>query len=174
MACAPGSAFDLAVLDLQMPGHGRADAGRRDPQAARRQRHAVGAAGARWACSAEQPENAALPLPSCLAKPIKPAQLAQALVRAMSGAQARPPSRGPRTAKLDPTTGRPAATARAAVRRQRHQPESRPAIAPADGLSSGPGRQWPGSPGRPGPSALRPDFHGRDDAGDGRAWRPRA
>jgi CheY-like chemotaxis protein len=96
-----GEKFDLAILDMQMPGmDGLMLAGeiRKLPQGGGLPLVLLTSMGVRGS----QPEIAALAFSSCLTKPVKPAQLQQVLLRVVSGAKpvARKPAPGP---KLDPT-----------------------------------------------------------------------
>jgi CheY-like chemotaxis protein/nitrogen-specific signal transduction histidine kinase/HPt (histidine-containing phosphotransfer) domain-containing protein len=96
-----GEVFDLAILDMQMPGmNGLMLAGeiRKLPASAAMPLVLLTSMGVR----ADSPDFASAAFASCLTKPIKPAQLHEVLVRVISGAKpaARPPQP---PAKLDPT-----------------------------------------------------------------------
>ncbi|HZR20749.1 MAG TPA: response regulator [Verrucomicrobiae bacterium] len=96
-----GEKFDLAILDMQMPGmDGLMLAGeiRKLPQGGSLPLVLLTSMGVR----STQPEIANLAFASCLTKPVKPGQLQQVLLRVISGAKpvARKPANGP---KLDPT-----------------------------------------------------------------------
>jgi len=96
-----GERFDLAILDMQMPGmDGVALAReiRRFPKTASLPLVLLTSMGVR----ADHPDFAEVNFASCLTKPIKPAQLQEVLVRVVSGAKpaARP---APTNSKLDPT-----------------------------------------------------------------------
>jgi CheY-like chemotaxis protein/nitrogen-specific signal transduction histidine kinase len=95
-----GERFDVAVLDMQMPGMDGL-------MLAAEIRKLPGGSSiplvllASMGVHCERPEDAGPTFASCLTKPIKPAQLCQALVRAISGSKpAAEPV--PATAKLDP------------------------------------------------------------------------
>lgn len=95
-----GEQFDLAILDMQMPGMDGlmlATEIRRVPTVATMPIVLLTSMGVK----VNSPEFAAVAFASCLTKPIKPAQLLEVLVRAMSGAK---PStkRTTSPAKLDP------------------------------------------------------------------------
>jgi CheY-like chemotaxis protein/HPt (histidine-containing phosphotransfer) domain-containing protein len=96
-----GEHFDLAILDMQMPGmDGVALAReiRRLPQTAKLPLVLLTSMGVR----ADHPDFASVGFASCLTKPIKPAQLQEVLVRVISGVT--PAVRkSPITTKLDPT-----------------------------------------------------------------------
>ena len=96
-----GEHFDLAILDMQMPGmDGVALAReiRRLPKTAQLPLVLLTSMGVR----ADHPDFAAVNFASCLTKPIKPAQLQEVLVRAISGAK--PAVRTtPTNSKLDPS-----------------------------------------------------------------------
>jgi CheY-like chemotaxis protein/HPt (histidine-containing phosphotransfer) domain-containing protein len=96
-----GEHFDLAILDMQMPGmDGVALAReiRRFPKTASLPLVLLTSMGVR----ADHPEFAAVNFASCLTKPIKPAQLQEVLVRVVSGVK--PAVRAaPTNSKLDPT-----------------------------------------------------------------------
>jgi CheY-like chemotaxis protein/HPt (histidine-containing phosphotransfer) domain-containing protein len=96
-----GQTFDLAILDMQMPttdGVTLAAQIRKLPQTATLPLVLLTAVGAH----PEQPEFARAAFAACLTKPIKPAQLCEALLRAVSGSKPAP-RQAPATAKLDPT-----------------------------------------------------------------------
>src|SRR5204862_4212972 len=92
--------FDLAILDMQMPGmDGLMLAGemRKLPNAARIPLVLLTSMGVR----ADDPKVAGVGFASCLTKPIKPVTLLEVLVRVVSGAKQAAPA-APPTAKLDP------------------------------------------------------------------------
>jgi len=93
-----GESFDLAILDMQMPGmDGLMLAGeiRKLPQATHMPLVLLTSMGVR----SDRPEVASLDFSSCITKPIKPAQLQEVLVRAVSGA--RPAAKTADKPKLD-------------------------------------------------------------------------
>ena len=95
-----GERFDLAILDMQMPGmDGLMLAGeiRRLPRGGNLPLVLLTSMGLRT----DQPGFATVAFASCLTKPIKPAQLHEVLVRVVSGAKAPAPRRAVNT-KLDP------------------------------------------------------------------------
>jgi CheY-like chemotaxis protein len=95
-----GEQFDLAILDMQMPGmDGVALAReiRRMPETAKLPLVLLTSMGVR----ADHPDFASVGFASCLTKPIKPAQLQEVLVRVISGVT--PAARkSPAASKLDP------------------------------------------------------------------------
>jgi CheY-like chemotaxis protein/HPt (histidine-containing phosphotransfer) domain-containing protein len=94
-----GENFDLAILDMQMPGmDGLMLAGeiRKLPGAMMMPLVLLTSMGVR----SDHPDYASASFASCLTKPIKPAQLQEALVRVISGSK--PPPRTPASTKLDP------------------------------------------------------------------------
>jgi CheY-like chemotaxis protein len=96
-----GEMFDLAILDMQMPGmDGLMLAGeiRRLPAATAMPLVLLTSMGVRT----DNPDFARVAFASCLTKPIKPAQLQEVLVRVASGAR-QPPRKEPVQAKLDPS-----------------------------------------------------------------------
>jgi CheY-like chemotaxis protein/nitrogen-specific signal transduction histidine kinase/HPt (histidine-containing phosphotransfer) domain-containing protein len=95
-----GERFDLAILDMQMPGMDGlmlAREIRQLPTAKDLPLVLLTSMGVR----ADQPEIAALAFSSCLMKPVRPAQLHEVLLRAVSGSQAPSPAPAP-AARLDP------------------------------------------------------------------------
>ena len=95
-----GERFDLAILDMQMPGMDGlmlAAEIRKLPQTAALPLLLLTAMGVRTS----QPELANAAFAGCLTKPVKPAQLQQALLRVVSGAKM-PVRKPPVAAKLDP------------------------------------------------------------------------
>ncbi len=96
-----GEAFDLAILDMQMPGMDGlmlAREIRKLPNAGKLPLVLLTSMGVRT----DSPEFRAAGFAACLTKPVKPAQLFDLLVRLVSGGRATPePSRPP--GKLDPT-----------------------------------------------------------------------
>jgi CheY-like chemotaxis protein/HPt (histidine-containing phosphotransfer) domain-containing protein len=96
-----GESFDLAILDMQMPGMDGlmlASEIRKLPSATAMPLVLLTSMGVR----SDHKEFANTAFASCLTKPIKPAQLHEVLVRALSGAQPLP--RKPNAnARLDPT-----------------------------------------------------------------------
>ncbi len=96
--------FDLAILDMQMPGMDGlmlASEIRKLPRGASLPLVLLTSMGVRT----DQPGFARVSFAYCLTKPIKPAQLQEVLLRVFSGAKA-PPPRRPTPAKLDPTLAR--------------------------------------------------------------------
>ena len=95
-----GETFDLAILDMQMPsmdGITLAARMRKVPQAAALPLVLLTSMGAH----SEHPDFACAAFAACVTKPIKPAQLREVLIRAMSGSKAAP-RQAPAAAKLDP------------------------------------------------------------------------
>jgi CheY-like chemotaxis protein len=95
-----GEQFDIAILDMQMPGmDGLMLAGeiRRLPRGGNLPLVLLTSMGVRT----DLPGFATVSFACCLTKPIKPAQLQEVLVRVVSGAKA-PPPRRPAGTKLDP------------------------------------------------------------------------
>jgi CheY-like chemotaxis protein/nitrogen-specific signal transduction histidine kinase/HPt (histidine-containing phosphotransfer) domain-containing protein len=95
-----GEQFDLAILDMQMPGmDGLMLAGeiRKLPGAAKMPLVLLTSMGV----SAKHPDFAQVAFASCLTKPIKPAQLYETLVRVISGAKSTA-KKAPVPVKLDP------------------------------------------------------------------------
>ncbi len=97
-----GESFDLAILDMQMPGMDgvmlareirKLPAGKTMPLVL------LTSMGVR----SDRPDFASAAFASCLTKPIKPAQLHEALVRVLSGSKAAAPQAPVASAKLDPT-----------------------------------------------------------------------
>jgi CheY-like chemotaxis protein/nitrogen-specific signal transduction histidine kinase len=96
-----GERFDMAIVDMQMPGmDGLMLAGeiRKLPGGDRIPLVLLASMGVRC----DHPDIATASFASCLTKPIKPAQLRDALGRVLSGAKA-PLPLAPANAKLDPT-----------------------------------------------------------------------
>jgi CheY-like chemotaxis protein len=96
-----GEKFDLAILDMQMPGmDGLMLAGeiRNLPGSTKLPLVLLTSMGVR----ADTPEFAKAAFASCLTKPIKPAQLHEVLVRVISGNAKPPAKKAPAVAKLDP------------------------------------------------------------------------
>ena len=96
-----GETFDLAILDMQMPsmdGVMLALEIRKLPQAATLPLVLLTSMGVH----SDHPDFARAAFAGCLTKPIKPAQLYEVLVRAVSGSKPAPPQ-APAAAKLDPT-----------------------------------------------------------------------
>jgi CheY-like chemotaxis protein/nitrogen-specific signal transduction histidine kinase len=96
-----GESFDLAILDMQMPGMDGlllASEIRKLPGAAAMPLILLTSMGVRT----DEPGFASAAFASCLTKPIKPAQLQEVLVRVISGAK--PAARkAPASSKLDPS-----------------------------------------------------------------------
>jgi CheY-like chemotaxis protein len=95
-----GEKFDLAILDMQMPGMDGlmlASEIRKLPNAACMPLVLLTSMGVR----ADDPKVASVGFASCLTKPIKPVTLLEVLVRVVSGAKQAAPAAP--TAKLDPT-----------------------------------------------------------------------
>ena len=96
-----GDTFDLALLDMQMPGMDGlmlAREVRKLPGGDRLPLVLLTSMGV----SSEHPDVASVAFASCLTKPIKPAQLHEVLLRVISGAKPAAP-KAPVTATLDPT-----------------------------------------------------------------------
>jgi CheY-like chemotaxis protein len=96
-----GQTFDLAILDMQMPGMDGltlANEIRKLPGVKNLPLVLLTSMGVH----SDNPEFAAAAFASCLTKPIKPAQLREVLVRAVSGAKPALP-KAPHNSKLDPT-----------------------------------------------------------------------
>ncbi len=95
-----GDKFDLAILDMQMPGLDGlmlAAAIRKLPNGAKLPLVLLTSMGVR----PDSPEFVQAGFATCLTKPIKPAQLFESLVRVVSGLRAAPRPQ-PTTSKLDP------------------------------------------------------------------------
>jgi len=95
-----GESFDLAILDMQMPGmDGLMLAGeiRKLPGAMMMPLVLLTSMGVRT----DHPDFARAAFASCLSKPIKPVQLQEALIRVLSGAKPAPQT-APTNSKLDP------------------------------------------------------------------------
>jgi CheY-like chemotaxis protein len=95
-----GENFDLAILDMQMPGMDGlmlAAEIRKLPHAMMMPLVLLTSMGVRT----DNPDYTNASFASCLTKPIKPAQLQEVLVRVISGSK--PPARAPASTKLDPT-----------------------------------------------------------------------
>ncbi len=95
-----GERFDLAILDMQMPGMDGlmlATEIRKLPDAMKMPLVLLTSMGVR----ADAPEFAGAAFASCLTKPIKPVQLHEVLVRVVSGSKPAP-QKPPAHAKLDP------------------------------------------------------------------------
>jgi CheY-like chemotaxis protein len=96
-----GECFDLAILDMQMPGMDGvmlAREIRKLPRTATMPLVLLTSMGVR----ANQPDIGGVSFASCLTKPVKPAQLYEVLARAISGAKAAAPQKTPPNVKLDP------------------------------------------------------------------------
>jgi CheY-like chemotaxis protein/nitrogen-specific signal transduction histidine kinase len=96
-----GERFDLVILDMQMPGMDGlmlASEIRKLPQTAALPLVLLASMG----FHSDHPEVASVCFACCLTKPVKPAQLQEALLRVISGARA-PIPKAATTAKLDPT-----------------------------------------------------------------------
>jgi CheY-like chemotaxis protein len=97
-----GERFDLAILDMQMPGMDGlmlAAELRKLPNAATLPLVLLTSMGLQQ----ETPELSRAGFASCLTKPIKPAQLHEVLARVVSGAKPAPATPAPANTKLDPT-----------------------------------------------------------------------
>jgi len=95
-----GENFDLAILDMQMPGMDGvmlAREIRNMPRATLMPLVLLTSMGVR----PNQPDISSVAFASCLTKPVKPAQLYEVLARAISGAKAAP-QKAPLNLKLDP------------------------------------------------------------------------
>ena len=95
-----GESFDLAILDMQMPGMDGvmlAREIRKLPRTATMPLVLLTSMGVR----PNQPDVSSVSFASCLTKPVKPAQLYEVLARAISGAKALP-QKTPPNVKLDP------------------------------------------------------------------------
>src|SRR5215475_4615963 len=95
-----GESFDLAILDMQMPGMDGvmlAREIRKSPRTASMPLVLLTSMGVR----PNQPDISGVSFASCLTKPVKPAQLYEVLARAISGAKATP-QKAPPNVKLDP------------------------------------------------------------------------
>jgi len=95
-----GERFDLAILDMQMPGIDGlmlAREIRKLPQTTTLPLVLLTSMGVH----PNRPDFASVGFASCLTKPIKPAQLQEVLVRAISGSKPAP-KKAPATVKLDP------------------------------------------------------------------------
>jgi CheY-like chemotaxis protein/HPt (histidine-containing phosphotransfer) domain-containing protein len=95
-----GESFDLAILDMQMPGMDGVMLAREIrnlPRAATMPLVLLTSMGVR----PNQPDISSVSFASCLTKPVKPAQLYEVLARAISGAKALP-QKTPPNVKLDP------------------------------------------------------------------------
>jgi CheY-like chemotaxis protein/HPt (histidine-containing phosphotransfer) domain-containing protein len=99
-----GESFDVAILDMQMPGmDGLMLAGeiRKLPGGHRLPLVLLTSMGVR----SDSADFASVALAGCLTKPIKPGQLREILLRVMSGAKSAAPQAPVASAKLDPTLG---------------------------------------------------------------------
>jgi CheY-like chemotaxis protein/HPt (histidine-containing phosphotransfer) domain-containing protein len=97
-----GECFDLAILDMQMPGMDGlmlASEIRKLPGCATMPLVLLASIGVH----SDHPDFARASIAGCLTKPIKPAQLRETLLRAMSGAKPAPHKAAVPSAKLDPT-----------------------------------------------------------------------
>jgi CheY-like chemotaxis protein len=95
-----GESFDLAILDMQMPGMDGVMLAREIrnlPRTATMPLVLLTSIGVR----PNQPDISSVSFASCLTKPVKPAQLYEVLARAISGAKALPQKTSPNV-KLDP------------------------------------------------------------------------
>jgi CheY-like chemotaxis protein len=95
-----GESFDIAILDMQMPGMDGlmlAKEIRQLPAAVSLPLVLLTSMGVR----SESGAYDGVAFASCLTKPIKPAQLQEVLLRVVSGAKTKPASRRPVTGKLD-------------------------------------------------------------------------
>lgn len=95
-----GESFDLAILDMQMPGMDGvmlAREIRNSPSTKMLPLVLLTSMGVR----PNQPDISSVAFASCLTKPVKPTQLYEVLARAISGAQAAP-QKAPTNVKLDP------------------------------------------------------------------------
>src|SRR6266850_2479865 len=95
-----GESFDLAILDMQMPGMDGvmlAREIRKLPRTSAMPLVLLTSMGVR----PNQPDISGVAFASCLTKPVKPAQLYEVLARALSGAKALP-QKTPPNVKLDP------------------------------------------------------------------------
>jgi CheY-like chemotaxis protein len=95
-----GESFDLAILDMQMPGMDGVMLAREIrnlPRSAMMPLVLLTSMGVR----PNQPDISSVSFSSCLTKPVKPAQLYEVLARAISGAKAAP-QKTPPNVKLDP------------------------------------------------------------------------
>jgi CheY-like chemotaxis protein/HPt (histidine-containing phosphotransfer) domain-containing protein len=95
-----GESFDLAILDMQMPGMDGVMLAREIrslPRTATMPLVLLTSMGIR----PNQPDISSVSFASCLTKPVKPAQLYEVLARAISGAKALPQKTSPNL-KLDP------------------------------------------------------------------------
>ena len=167
--CCSSERFDLAILDMHMPGMDGVQLATRIREAGH---HA--AAGAVHARSAGRRTCSGL-FAAYLAKPLHQSQLFDTLVTLLSGERA---ARAPRPSaakpKLDAGMAAAPPAAHPAGRGQRGQPEAGAAPAAADGLPRRRGRQrHRGHRMRRAP-ALRRGADGRADARDGRAGGQRA
>src|SRR5664279_4426733 len=97
-----GESFDLAILDMQMPGMDGlmlASEIRKLPGCATMPLVLLASIGVH----SDHPDFARASIAGCLTKPIKPAQLRETLLRAMSGAKPAPHKAADPSAKLRPT-----------------------------------------------------------------------
>ncbi len=163
-----GQAFDVAILDMQMPDmDGLALAREIRALAGPASQHAAGAADL---AGTARGRRRTADFAAFLTKPVKPSALFDVLVGIFTGqpcACCRARRREP--AQFDAGMGQETAAAHPAGRGQRHQPEAGAAAAGAPGLPGGRGRQRPGGAARPGAPALRRGADGCADARDGRA-----
>ncbi len=97
-----GESFDLAILDMQMPGMDGlmlANEIRKLPGGTKMPLVLLTSMGVRL----DKPDFASVGFASCLTKPIKPVQLYEVLIRVVSGAKPAVPQKATATVKLDPT-----------------------------------------------------------------------
>ena len=98
-----GERFDLAILDMQMPGMDGVMLATEIRKLPGGSDHAPGAADVHGRAHRIDPDLARAGFASCLTKPIKPAQLFEALIRVLSGAKRRRPKPPPPRPSSTPT-----------------------------------------------------------------------